>query len=166
MEEDLQKHLDRAKLQSRGIQKMVRKLKNSKNKALDQQIHRLHDDAFEEIDCLDCGNCCKTTSPIFRDVDIKRLARHFRMKDAQFVDDFLMIDNDGDYVLKTAPCPFLDEENYCSVYEHRPKACREYPHTDRKNQQAILDLGLKNTEVCPAVARIFEQLRIQTINPK
>ena len=81
------------------------------------------------------------------------------MKPGTFVEQYLKVDEDGDYVLTTAPCPFLDDENYCRIYEDRPKACREYPHTDRKKMVQITSLTYKNTLVCPAVLEIVERLK-------
>jgi uncharacterized protein len=138
--------------------KLKDKLKITKPKDLDSVFHRLHEEVFEEIDCLDCANCCKTTSPIFIQTDIDRLARALRMKSSQFIDQYLNRDEEGDYVLRTAPCPFLGADNKCLVYEDRPKACREYPHTNRKNMQGILDLTLRNSLVCPAVLKIFYEI--------
>ncbi|MBI9054127.1 MAG: YkgJ family cysteine cluster protein [Bacteroidales bacterium] len=135
------------------------KLKKKKPKNLDTVVHQLHDEVFEEIDCLDCANCCKSISPTLYDKDIERVAKHLRMKSSKFIDEYLYIDNDGDYVFKQTPCPFLLPDNYCMVYESRPKACREYPHTDRKRFYQILDLTLKNTEVCPAVYDVVEKMK-------
>ena len=59
------------------------------------------------------------------------------MKPQQFTEQFLQLDEENDYVLKSVPCTFLDADNYCSIYEVRPKACREFPHTDRKKFQQI-----------------------------
>lgn len=134
------------------------RLRRKKPRDLDAQFARLHQEAFEEIDCLTCANCCKTTSPIFLQTDIDRLARVFRQKSSDFIDEYLTLDEDGDFVLKSSPCPFLGEDNKCLVYEDRPKACREYPHTNRKNMRGILNLTLKNTLVCPAVHKIFRQM--------
>ena len=139
--------------------KLFAKLKRTKPKDLDQTMQKLHDDTFEEIDCLQCANCCKTTSPIFYQKDIERVAKHLKLKPSEFIDKYLHIDEDKDYVLNSAPCPFLDGDNYCSVYEHRPTACREYPHTNRKRFYQILDLTLKNTAVCPAVFQMVEKLK-------
>lgn len=138
--------------------KLRDKLKITKPKDLDSVVHRLHEEVFQEIDCLDCANCCKTTSPIFIQTDIDRLAKAFRMKSSQFIDQYLSRDEEGDYVLRSAPCPFLGGDNKCLVYEDRPKACREYPHTNRKNMQGILDLTLRNSLVCPAVLKIFYEI--------
>ena len=80
------------------------------------------------------------------------------MKAGVFTEKYLRLDDDNDYVLQKSPCSFLNEDNTCQVYDVRPLACREYPHTDRKNVTQIMDLTIKNTEVCPAVARIVKQI--------
>ena len=145
---------------SRGsTKKLFDKLKRTRPDSLDAIVHDLHDEVFENTDCLKCANCCKTTSPIFYDRDIERLSKHLRLRPSQFIEKYLHIDEDKDYVLNTAPCPFLDHENYCSVYESRPAACREYPHTNRKRFYQILGLTLKNTEICPAAYEIVERLK-------
>ena len=135
------------------------KLRKKKPKNLDKVVHELHDEVFQEIDCLDCANCCKSISPTLYDKDVERLARHFKIKPSQFVNEYLYIDDEGDYVFKQTPCPFLLPDNYCIAYESRPKACREYPHTDRKRFYQILNLTLKNTEICPAVFDVVEKLK-------
>lgn len=130
---------------------------------VDDAFHLLHHEVFEEVSCLECANCCKTTSPIFYQNDIERVARALRMRPGDFMEQYLRIDDDKDYVLKSAPCPFLDADNYCQIYEDRPKACREYPHTDRKRMVQITELTLKNTLVCPAVLEIVERLKLVRI---
>lgn len=137
---------------------VIRKLKRKKPKNLDQTFHELHDKAFQKVDCLQCANCCKTTSPLFSEADIDRLAKSLKMKRQQFIRQYLRVDEDGDHVFQSAPCPFLLSDNKCLVYHDRPKACREYPHTNRKRMHQILDLTLKNSLICPAVAQIFDQL--------
>lgn len=139
--------------------KYLLSLKKKDPRKVDDAFHNLHEEVFEEIDCLECANCCKTTSPIFYDTDIERLAKELRMKAVDFVDKYLKVDDDGDQVLKTSPCPFLGDDNYCHVYEARPKACREYPHTNRKKMVQIMELTHKNTQVCPAVFEIVERLK-------
>lgn len=156
-------NLEEFKKRSSELQKenqlFYKKLKGKAPKDLDEHVHALHDEAFEEIDCLQCANCCKTTSPIFYERDIERAAKALRIKPGEFTSKFLVIDTDNDYVLKSAPCPFLDSENYCSIYDSRPNACREYPHTNRKKMIQVLDLTFKNTMVCPAVLKITESLK-------
>ncbi len=156
---NVEKQLDRATRDYRANQKLVARLRQRTPRDLDERVHELHDRAFAHMDCLKCANCCKTTSPIFRDIDIDRLARHLGIRPAELVEQHLHLDHEGDYVLNVAPCPFLGPDNYCSVYAARPRACREYPHTDRKNIAQLLPLTLRNTLVCPAVAEVLRGLR-------
>lgn len=156
-------NLEQFTLQAKNKEKENRKflagLKKHDSRKLDDLFHSLHDEVFEEVDCLKCANCCKTTSPIFYQTDIERVAKALRMKPGDFIEKYLRIDEDKDYVLKSSPCPFLDDENYCRVYDDRPKACREYPHTNRKKMIQITELTFKNTAVCPAVLEIVERLK-------
>ena len=135
-----------------------KKLKAKKPKNLDDMFHELHNEAFDQFDCLICANCCSSISPMITEKDIERLAKRVKMKPVDFVEQYLYIDEDKDYVFKQTPCPFLMSDNYCMVYEDRPKACREYPHTDRKRMYQILNLTHKNCEVCPVVYCITGEL--------
>lgn len=156
-QEDLKQAQDRKKTNK----SFLKSLKRQKPKNLDDQFHELHDEVFEEIDCLECANCCKTTSPIFQISDIERLAKTLRMKVPEFIAEYLQLDEDEDYVLKESHCAFLGADNKCIVYESRPKACREYPHTDRKRMYQITELTFRNTLVCPAVSRMVNRLQAE-----
>lgn len=134
--------------------------------SLDTLFYETHDEVFEKIDCLACANCCKTTSPIFIEKDIERIAKHMRMKSVDFVEKYLQIDKDGDYVLHQAPCVFLGADNFCSIYDSRPRACREYPHTNRKYMHQIKSLTLKNAEICPAVYQILDSINMKIQSKK
>ncbi len=151
--------LERAKSKSKVNKQTLDKLKSKKPSWLDEAFSFYHEQAFQKINCIDCANCCKTTSPIFYQKDIERLARGLRIKPSEFIEKYLRLDDDQDFVLQTAPCPFLGKDNYCGVYEDRPAACREYPHTNRKNIHQILELCFKNTMVCPAVLEIVENIQ-------
>jgi len=159
----LQKEIDylkkKASLDKKVNTRLFAKLKKMKGKTLDSLFHSTHDEVFQSIDCLDCANCCKTTSPIFIQKDINRIAKHLGIKASEFEAKYLHRDDEYDFVLKQAPCPFLNSSNSCSIYEIRPRACAEYPHTNRKKMLQILPLTLKNTEICPAVARIVDKMK-------
>ncbi len=134
-------------------------LKRRKPANLDDTVAQIHNEVFEQYDCLTCANCCKTTSPLFKTKDIERLAKYLRLKPGEFIDTYLHIDEDNDYVLQQSPCPFLGSDNMCAVYEHRPTACREYPHTNNRKFHTLLGITLKNTAICPAVFAIVERLK-------
>ena len=150
--------LSESKVQLEQTKKVFRKWKHAKPKDLDQKFHNAHTAEFKKMDCLQCANCCKTTSPIFRDADIRRISKHLRIKESQFIQSYLKMDEESDYVLQKSPCHFLGSGNKCDIYEVRPLACREYPHTDRKNMFQILELTAENTLICPAVARIVKTI--------
>lgn len=156
---DLSSFRELASSRSKSNQKFLNSIKNENPREIDNVFHRLHDEVFEEIDCLECANCCKTTSPIFYQTDIERAAKALRMNPGDFIEKYLKVDEDKDFVLKSSPCAFLNADNYCAIYEHRPKACREYPHTNRKKMVQIMDLTYKNTLVCPAVLEMVERLK-------
>lgn len=140
-----------------------KKLKQKPPKNLDYVMQQLHDEAFNEIDCLKCANCCKTTGPLFTNKDIERIAKHLRLKPSEFIANYLRVDEDNDYVLQTVPCAFLGTDNYCSIYDVRPKACREYPHTDRRKFHQITNITLKNIPICPAVYHVVEALKNKSL---
>jgi Fe-S-cluster containining protein len=135
------------------------KLKKKTPKNLDYLMLELHNSEFKKTNCLNCANCCKTTGPLFTLADIERISKHLRQKPQQFIDQYLRIDEDRDYVLQSVPCNFLDTDNTCFIYDVRPKACREFPHTDKKKFNQITDLTLTNVAICPADFNIVEKMK-------
>ena len=129
-----------------------------RRKDLDAIMQETHKVVFAQTDCLECANCCKTTGPLFTPRDITRISGQLKLKPSVFVENYLRVDEDGDYVLNSLPCRFLGADNYCSIYEVRPKACREYPHTNRVRQSQIFPLTLRNASICPAVLTILENI--------
>ena len=155
---DLEFYKNQALQKQKEHKKFLENLKKKTPKNLDYVVQEVHDEVFEEIDCLACANCCKTTGPLYTEKDIERIAKHLRMKPADFEAKFLRIDEDNDKVLQNLPCFFFFFFNTCSIYEVRPKACREYPHTDRKKIYQINNLMLKNTVICPAAFTFVEKM--------
>ena len=154
----MQKYKNLALKKQKEHKKFLDSLKKKPPKNLDYITQESHDIVFNEINCLDCANCCKTTGPLYTEKDIERIAKHLRMKPSDFETKYLRIDEDNDKVLQNLPCFFLNEDNTCSIYDVRPKACREYPHTDRKKVYQINNLTIKNTIICPAAFTWLEIL--------
>ena len=138
--------------------KLIQQLKKLKPYDVDELFHTQHEQTFAALDCLQCGNCCKTTPPLLINEDINRISKHMNLSTKNFMEKYIVKDEDGDLVFNQTPCIFLDSDNYCSIYEVRPNACREYPHTNRKKMNQILDLTVKNAEICPAVTRILDNI--------
>ncbi len=118
----------------------------------------LHLAAFEKIDCLQCAACCKNYSPRFKTPDIKRISRHLNLKEGVFIEKFLKLDDEGDYVVQSSPCPFLGADNHCSIYEVRPSDCERFPYTDEDVLIRRKKLTLTNSGFCPIVYFVLENL--------
>ncbi len=128
-----------------------------KNKVL-KQLPDLHDEAFAKIDCLKCANCCRNYSPRFKTPDIKRISKHLQMKEGDFIETYLRLDEEGDYVAKRKPCPFLGEDNYCGIYDVRPSDCERFPYTDEDVIIKRPAITLKNSSFCPITYFVLEGL--------
>jgi Fe-S-cluster containining protein len=154
--EELQKLSKDTHIQTK---KYLDKLKKKPPKNLDYVMQELHDATFKKTNCLTCANCCKTTGPLFTLADIERIAKFLKLKPQQFIEKYLKIDEDKDFVLQQVPCSFLAQDNTCFIYDVRPKACKEFPHTDRKKIYQINDLTMKNVAICPAAYQIVEEMK-------
>ncbi len=138
--------------------RLTHRLNEHRGKHLDRWGNELHEQVFEKIDCLDCANCCTSIPPLVNKADIARIAKHLGMKPAQFQEKYVTLDEDGDQVLNTTPCTFLQVDNRCEIYDVRPRACREYPHTDQMEFSKNLDYHGINSSYCPAVFHILERM--------
>ncbi len=142
----------------KAYQKITQQLKKLKPYDVDELFHTQHEQVFAEIDCLLCANCCKTTPALVTNEDVNRISKQLKITPKDFMSKYVTKDNDGDTVLNKTPCTFLGNDNKCAIYEVRPFTCKDYPHTNRKKMQQILELTVKNTEICPAVSRIIENI--------
>lgn len=132
--------------------------KAAKKKGADKILPELHDTAFKKIDCLNCARCCKNISPRFKTPDIKRISKELGMKESAFIENYLLLDEDGDYVVKNSPCPFLEKDNKCSIYEVRPRDCSKYPYTDSGYFFEYQNTTVQNITYCPAVVTVLEEI--------
>jgi Fe-S-cluster containining protein len=146
----------RAKEQEKTHKKLLEK---SKPKFFQTHLERVHEEVFEQVDCLQCANCCKTISPRFKTPDVVRIAKKLKMKESAFIERYLRVDEDGDLVTKTSPCPFLGSDNYCSIYEVRPGDCSNYPYTDSDVFYKRPRTTLANAAVCPAAFLALERMQ-------
>lgn len=136
----------------------ARYLQRPDKKKVLKLLPELHDEAFSHIDCLNCAACCKNYSPRFKTPDIKRISKHLKLKESVFIDTYLRLDEDGDYVVKQTPCPFLGTDNRCSIYDIRPSDCARFPYTDEDVLINRAGITLKNSTFCPAVFYVMERL--------
>lgn len=137
--------------------KFFAKIKKKRPKDLDDNINELDEKVFEKTDCLNCGNCCRTTPTLMIRRDIKRISKYLGMKEGVFAEEYLRLDEDDDTILSQTPCAFLNEDNSCQIYDVRPKSCEGFPYTDEHSVN--LNTMEKNIGVCPAVYDMAEKLK-------
>lgn len=135
--------------------KKIKRLSRLSDNELDDKFEAEHEKAFQKIDCLDCANCCKTKGPAFGKKDINRIARHMGITPPEFSDTYLEMNEDDNYVLKTTPCLFLQENNKCSIYEIRPQACASYPHTNTRKVKNLFPYFEAHITTCPIIEEII-----------
>ena len=137
----------------------LEKLKKKRGHELDETAEKIHNKVFKKIDCLDCANCCTSIPPIVKKQDSLRISKYLGLPESEFFAKYLRVDEDGDIVMNQSPCPFLGDQNYCEIYEVRPKACETYPHTNQYQFSSNLKLHKFNNQYCPAVFHIIERLQ-------
>lgn len=134
-------------------------LKSLRNQAdVDQKAQKLDQEVFEQMDCLDCANCCKSHPPLITSGDIKRIAKHLGMPPKTFKRKYVLEDFNGELSFNYLPCHFLQEDNKCSIYEVRPNACREFPHMGQKGFHKRAKLNAQNTLSCPAAYQVVRRM--------
>jgi Fe-S-cluster containining protein len=150
-----QEILDKAKSDKKHYRKALKKVEK-RWRLQEQQL--AHQTAFESIDCLKCARCCKGYSPRFSTSDIKRISKVMHLKEGAFINQYLKLDEEDDFVLQKQPCPFLGSDNACGIYEWRPKDCRRYPYTDEDVFVKKQALSMKNLVICPAVSKVLDYM--------
>ena len=120
----------------------------------------LHEKAFQIVDCTRCANCCRTANVTLDQDDIDRISKHLGMGTQEFIDQHLKpSEREGMFTMRQKPCPLLGDDNLCTVYDVRPKGCREYPHTDKDGFTSRTFGHAHNALMCPAVFWIVEKMR-------
>ena len=117
--------------------------------------------------CTGCGNCCVGTVVMLTDADVGRITEGTGREVTEFVRfvpqaDVHIPKRDPWWVRvgaqkavmalkwKRGRCVFLDAENRCTIYEHRPVTCREHPfEIDVDAGRRITDIRLSTIVDCP-----------------
>lgn len=160
MKAEYETYLQKARKKRPETKQFLKGLRKKVPKDLDHQFAEAHEEAFEHIDCLQCANCCRTMSPRVKQRDIRRISKKLKLSENAFIEKYLYLDEDGDYLMNQAPCPFLNlDDNKCMIYEDRPEACANFPHTNHRKMHKHLNVAAHNYERCPAVYHVIEQLK-------
>jgi Fe-S-cluster containining protein len=135
---------------------------------LDAIVHKLYKKVADQINCRECGICCRVALPVLKTKDITKLSNHLSLSADELKKQYLVKDErEGGFVFPNTPCPFFNdnkEECACSVYSARPDDCCSYPHLHKKNFSSRLIGIVNNCHVCPIVYNVYELLKIEIHN--
>ncbi len=157
---NIKKYTDRARRKKGTLSKFLVKLGKS-TIPLAKAAKAADKEAWKEVQCLSCANCCKKMTPTFNRNDISRISKHFNMSSKEFSEKWLTVDDNKDIINKSTPCQFLGKDNKCSIYSIRPKDCREFPHFIRKDfrYQVQEKTFTNNMKFCPATLVFVEKMQ-------
>ena len=139
-----------------------------KTEELDAIVHKLYEEVAAQINCQECGNCCRVALPLLKTKDITKLSDHLSLSPDELKKQYLVKNEREDgFVFSGCPCPFFkdNKENYsCTVYSARPNDCCSYPHLHKKNFSSRLIGIVNNCHVCPIVYNVYELLKTEMYN--
>ena len=136
-------------------------LKSLDSKKVDKVVHRLQKEISAQIDCMECGNCCKSLRPCVSDSEIHTLSKIDNISAADFVTRFVEKDDyDEIRYLKDTPCKYL-KDNSCTVYSSRPEDCRSFPHTHKKDFTSRTLGMIDYYGICPIVFNLYDRLKYE-----
>ncbi len=126
---------------------------------IDQKANKLTDEAYQKIDCLSCGKCCRSTVTTFDEEDITKASKYLLLSRKEFIKKYLILDLDNTFTTVSVPCPMLDlDNNKCRIYEARPKSCASFPHTYRPHFMRRKKAHLENSRFCPITQYVLDGL--------
>ncbi|MBZ5552637.1 MAG: YkgJ family cysteine cluster protein [Acidobacteriia bacterium] len=129
------------------------------SRAVDSVTHEINQEVSSLIDCTQCAHCCKVMRPTLSAKDVRVLAKGLCKSVEQVYAELLVQgDEPGEVQFNQLPCPLL-KDNRCSVYDHRPEACRSFPHLHKNRVTSRLWGIIMNYSLCPIVFNVYEQLK-------
>lgn len=129
------------------------------NAGLDAVVRQTTDEVWREFDCTTCANCCKVLQVVVDNADIRRLAERRGVSFRQFGRRYVRVGPDKTKYLASTPCMFLGEDNRCTVYEDRPKACRDFPYLHDAGFRNHSLMMIENCATCPIVFNVWQRLK-------
>ncbi len=133
-------------------------LKQQDDEAIDSMVHTLTETITPQIDCTQCGNCCKSLMINITKEETDQLASHLQISETQLIDQYIEQSEQGQMIINTIPCHFLKETS-CSIYEHRFTECREFPHLHKPHFTGRLFGTMQYYEICPIIFNVVEKLK-------
>lgn len=129
------------------------------DKTIDALADKIASPIIEAIDCTECGNCCRNLDVQLGQDDLDRLATGINISlDSIQTLVHVQDHNDPDIVgiFQAQPCTFLDG-NLCTVYDHRPTSCRDYPQFT-PDFRWMLGWMIEGAHLCPIIYNVLDSM--------
>lgn len=135
--------------------------------ALDALVEAIAAPIIAAVDCTQCGNCCRSLDVCLIPSDVEPLAQalHIPISEVRtrYVDEATGQAQGEWAVIPAHPCPLL-RGNLCSIYEHRPHACRIYPQLTPDFRYNIDD-AIEGAATCPIIYNVLDALAERFAQP-
>jgi Fe-S-cluster containining protein len=129
---------------------------------VERQFRNAAKDVHAQIDCRQCGECCRVTEVQLAERDVEHMSRFLRISPAAFLKQYTALDSDQAVILRRTQtgCVFLDG-NDCTIYESRPGNCERFPHLLRGNGSLVSRMWefVDRATYCPIVYNWMEAVK-------
>ncbi|HRH47508.1 MAG TPA: YkgJ family cysteine cluster protein [Panacibacter sp.] len=128
---------------------------------IDALVFTLNELITPQIDCTSCGNCCRSLMINVDADDAARLSGHMKISSESFYKKYIEQSSQGTLaVMNAIPCHFLSDSK-CTVYEARPKECREFPGLHQPGFTGRLFATFMHYGRCPIIFNVIEALKTE-----
>ena len=136
-------------------------LKNRDSDFIDKIVFGLNAKVEKEIDCTECGACCKSLMINVTAEEAEQTAGKMNLSLSAFKEKYIEESLGGKFIINTIPCHFLSDKK-CTIYTGRFTECREFPHLHKLGFKARLAGTLNYYGTCPIIYNVVEVMKRKT----
>ena len=133
-------------------------LENQDAAGIDAKVFALQAVITPQIDCRQCGNCCKTLMIEVTQPEADRVSQLLGVESEQFVSENLEKGIGQRMIMNTMPCRFLVDLS-CTIYTERFAGCREFPALHLPGFTARYFTTRMHYGRCPIIFNVLEALK-------
>lgn len=127
---------------------------------VDDAVYQLEHTIAPQIDCTQCGNCCKTLMINVEEKEADQVSRTLGISRKEFDEQYIEKSIGGRMLVNKIPCHFLSD-NKCTIYLNRFAGCKEFPALHLPQIQKRLFTVLMHYGRCPIIFNVMESLKLQ-----
>jgi uncharacterized protein len=139
----------------------VEQLQQMNGEEVDAAVQQLNQQIEPQIDCTQCGNCCKSLMVNITADEADRAAAHLNMNREEFDTAYVEKGSHELMIINSIPCHFLNGTS-CSIYEVRFAGCREFPALHLPQFNKRLFTVMMHYDRCPIIFNVMEALKKET----